>query len=322
MKSLKLIFAGLFLLSTLALFTSCQDDEQQAVGEGQVNVKITDAPIDDAEIKGAYVTIAEVWVNGAKVEGFSKKTIDLMAYQNGNTLLLISDTLATGTYNDVSLVLDLETDQSGNSPGCFILTEDVEKHNLSASGEMTTKIDIDKSFDVQSDGSTDIVIDFDLRKAIKYDNTFDAESEYSFVTQAELKSALRPVIENTTAKVKGAITESAATGERLFVYAYQKGEFEASTETTGQGPSLVFFANAVTSAEVGSDNEYELSFLEEGEYELHVAAYDNDGDGKPVFTGMASASAVGSTTLLNSVQVNANTDVSLNINITGLLGGI
>ena len=322
MKSLKLIFASTFLLSALGFFTACQDDETQSVGEGQVNVKITDAPIDDAEIKGAYVTIAEVWVNGVKAEGFTKKTIDLMAYQNGNTLSLISDTLTAGTYSDVSLVLDLETDQSGNSPGCFILTEDVVKHNLAASGETTAKIDLEKQFDVQSDGVTDIVIDFDLRKAIKYDNTFDAESEYSFVTQAELKSALRPVIESKSAKVKGSITQSAATGERLFVYAYKKGEFEASTETTGQGPSLVFFANAVTSAEVSDDNKYELSFIEEGEYELHIAAYDNDGEGKPVFTSMVSASAVGSTTLLNNVQVNANTDVSLNINITGLLKNI
>src|SRR5690606_251189 len=161
MKSLKLIFASTFLLSALGFFTACQDDETQSVGEGQVNVKITDAPIDDAEIKGAYVTIAEVWVNGVKAEGFTKKTIDLMAYQNGSTLSLISDTLAAGSYSDLSLVLDLETDQSGNSPGCFILTEDVVKHNLAASGETTAKIDIEKQFDVQSDGVTDIVIDFD-----------------------------------------------------------------------------------------------------------------------------------------------------------------
>lgn len=319
MKSLNLIFALLFLSSAF-FFTSCKDDDAEDVGNGQVNVKMTDAPIDDAHVKGAYVTVAEVWVNGEKMEGFTKQTIDISAYQEGKTVLLLSDTVAAGTHNDISLVLDLEADQWGESPGCYVLTESNKKHNLAASAEGTVKIDINKEYTVPSGGSTDVVVDFDLRKSIKYDNSHDGESDYSFVTGAELNAALRAVVESNAGAIKGKITESAATGEKLVVYAYKKGEFDAEAETSGQGNSNVMFANAVTSAEVDGSSNYKLSFLEEGEYEVHVAAYDSDANGKLVFSSMVEASAVGSGNAMNGVFVEANTEFSLNINVTGLLG--
>lgn len=317
MKSLNLILT-LFLLSSVFFFTGCDDDEKET-GNGQLNVKLTDAPIDDANVEAAFVTVAEVWMDGEMVEGFSKQTIELTAYQQGDAVLLISDTVGAGAYNNVALTLDLEEDQWGNSPGCYVVTEGAARHNLAASSESTIKVELEKTFTVASEGNTDLVIDFDLRKAIKYDNSFDATSDYSFVTDTELKAALRAVVESNSGMIKGEITESSATGDELVVYAYKKGEFDEETETTGQGASAVFFANAVASAKVDANGGYQLSFLEEGDYELHIAAYENDANEKPVFRNMVAASAIGSATGLDNITVEADAEVSLDINITGLL---
>src|SRR5688572_27253765 len=101
--------------AALAVFgiSACSDNEP--MGKGDVDFEITDAPCDDASVKGVFVTIAEVRIDGKPIPGFTKQTIDLKAYQEGNTKLLVgAKQLDAKSYNNLTLVLDANTDASGN----------------------------------------------------------------------------------------------------------------------------------------------------------------------------------------------------------------
>ena len=311
----------LVILASFAIpfaFTSCSDDENDDAEKATVNFKMTDAPIDNSSVEAVFVTVANIKVDGNSVDGFQKQTIDLTAYQNGNAKLLTSEQLDVNAYSNISLVLDYESDDSGNSPGCYVITEDDMKHNLNAGSQSQGEITINDGFDVQSATENNVVIDFDLRKSIVSGNESHSESDFSFVTQNEMNNALRAVVESESGSVEGnAENESAAEGE-MVVYAYHKGEFESSTETSGQGSSNVMFANAVTSAKVNNDGSYKLSFLQEGEYELHVANYQENNDGELEFQGTMEASSSTSGYLLGGIMVEANSQLMIDLLISGI----
>ncbi|KOH42967.1 DUF4382 domain-containing protein [Sunxiuqinia dokdonensis] len=313
MKTKISILLVLFIFSMVAI--SCSDDDDVEKQHGELNVKVTDAPSDDANIQGTFVTISEVKIDGQVVEGFTAQTIEISAYQNGNTKLLVNETLEAESYNSVSLVLDYENDAEGNSPGCYVLTDDDNKHALEAASSSTTEVTFNKPFQVEANGMTDLVIDFDLRKAIVR-NEDGGDSEYKFVTSAELTNSLRIVQEDECGAINGEINNHTEAEGELVIYAYKKGSFDAETETQGQGNSQVMFANAETSAKVATDGSYKLSFLEEGEYEVHVASYEEDANGQIAFTGMVQASSSISGLLLNNVSVEANSQVNLNIDLS------
>ncbi len=82
-------FKMFFFIATslvLILFSSCKKDKDDT--QGKLRLEITDAPVDDASVKSVFVTITSIKVGDTQLEGFSKTTIDLMAYQKGNTKLL------------------------------------------------------------------------------------------------------------------------------------------------------------------------------------------------------------------------------------------
>lgn len=303
----------------LALITvQCSKDDGPAQ-TGQINVKMTDAPSDDANIQGTFVTVTDVKINGKSAEGFTPQTIEVSAYQQGNTKLLLNKTLDAGSYNSISLVLDYKNDAEGNSPGCYVLTNDASKHALEGPTSSTGEITFNHQFQVTADGNTDLVIDFDLRKCITR-NEGSSSSNYKFVTNAEMGNSLRIVTASDCGEIEGKVSDSASSNSKLIVYAYKKGSFSITSEMQGQGSSNVMFANAVTSAKVNSDGTYKLAFLQKGDYEIHVASYDESSSSSQfTFKGMANASSSISGLLLNSITVDAQSQISLNIDILGLL---
>ena len=104
------------------------------------------------------------------------------------------------------------------------------------------------------------------------------------------------------------------------VYAYEAGTYgESETSADDEG---LRFANAVNSTVVtGSSGDFELHFIEEGDYELHFASYeDSNADGQLEFKGELEAeTATDVDTDLLDLSVDANTEVSLEVVIIGLL---
>lgn len=299
------------LAGTTLLFTACEEDE--SIGAtGQISIEMTDGPIDDASVKGVFVTVSEVKVDGQTFYGFSgKKTINLLDYQQGNVAALGLGNIDAGSYQNITLVLDNQTDASGSAPGCYVLTDDNVRHSLSATATQTFMLA--KNFTIEAGQKTDLVIDFDLRKAVQYQN--GGGDKYDFVSAADLQSALRLVVKNNTGSIAGTCQNSIVNTDKIIVYAYKKGEFNRDVEIQTQNG--IAFKNAVSSAVVGNDGSFHLTFLEAGEYELHFAAYkDNNSDGKLDLQGTL---LLNSLINLESIRLDANSEIQLEILVTGIL---
>ena len=303
------------MLALLVSFVSCSEQTESLPDDTQTRntkVSITDAPIDNAEVSGAFVTITDVKVNGVSVEGFTTTTIDLMTLQNGKKEVLGDLDLEVGSMSEVSLILDYDFDEDGNSPGSFIKTKNGVKHKLEAS---VKEIKIADKVEVMASNANEIIIDFDLRKTIIASN--ENNDEFDFVTDFELSNGLRLVNNDTAGTVSGSVSDSNNTSDKILVFAYEVGAY-TEAETSGQGESNVRFANAETSAVVSSNSTYNLSFLKEGDYEIKFASFtDDDNDGEFEFKGILDVeSTIGLN--LNSVNVSSKANLSLLVNVKGV----
>ena len=323
MSKLKKFFLAMVMLMTFSFLQSCNKKEDfitpstsnNRTTQGMVNVEITDAPSDDATIKGTFVTVTEVRIDGKKFSGFNgKKTIELSAYQNGNVAALGLGNIQTGTYSNISLVLDNATDQNGNSPGCYALATDNTKYNLTGSASGQTEVLSSKAFEVKENQQTNLVLDFDIRKAVMDENG-SAAGGYRFVSSSDLNASTRLLVKTQTGAIKGNCANYKETNSKLIVYAYKKGAYNSS-ETKAQGSGNVQFKNAVTSSVADGNGNYNLSFLEEGDYEVRYATYKNNGNGQFVLQSMLNLNSLIN---LSSVSVKANASVTLNVTVSGFL---
>ncbi len=304
--------ASAFFALMLTIISCSKDDN----GDGNLQAdsydttfKITDAPIDDSKVEAVFVTVSDVKVNGTSLEGFNKTTFDLAALVNGQTKTLGDLKLEAGAYSNIELELDFATDANGNTPGCYVLTVDGEKDKLEATAN---KIDISDTFEVFANNTNEIIIDFDLRKTIKKEGS-GTSSNFEFVSMSELSTGIRTVNEKSTGIISGTVTDTWNTADKILVYAYKKGTFDANVETQGKGASNVTFANAVTSSEVkGLNKSYSLNFLTEGEYEMVFVSYTEENDSFK----FSSLLAAESTTGLNLGSVNVESTIQLNANVT------
>jgi hypothetical protein len=309
---------GLAFGCAIVMLASC-DDSDEPMSKGDVEFEITDAPSDDASVKGVFVTVADIKVDGQSVSGFTKQTIDLKAYQEGNTKLLATgEQLDAKTYNNLTLVLDLDSDASGNAPGCYVLTNDDTKFNLRSNGTGTAEVVLNKDWQVAANSKTKIVMDFDLRKSIAYSS--DQQIRYQFVSDNELSTAIRVFAKANAGTIRGTYTEiGTSNSDKVIVYAYRKGTFNASTETQVQGENDVLFANAVTSAEVKggvTDKSFTLALLEKGEYELHFASYTEDVSNKLTLQSMLASETTLNGTVGNIIAVEGGVTVDVVSTIT------
>lgn len=306
---------SLFALLILFIgFTACKDDDvDNDPLSGTASIEITDAPIDDASVEGAFITVSELKIDGQQIEGFNKTTVDLLALQNGNTELLGMKELQTGSYNSVTLILDYETDENGTSPGCYVLDVEGDKHMLQST---SNEIVLNSGFEIMQDQQTDLLVDFDLRKTVARGNSREG---YKLVSSTELQSGLRLLLKDSTGVIQGTCDDNLSQSDKIVVYAYHKGEFDRDTELQGQGENDVRFRNAVTSAQVNNSGNFELHFLEKGEYELQFASYrDQDNDGKFELQGTLALNVIGSINL-SSVNVGASATTTVDVMVTGLL---
>ncbi|WP_072763435.1 DUF4382 domain-containing protein [Arenibacter nanhaiticus] len=306
--------SGLAGIALMAMVSCSKNDDTAMEGESyNTSFEVTDAPIDNADVEAVFVTIANVTVDGKALEGFSATTVNLAALVNGKTAALGNLDLQARSYSDIVFELDFDKDVNGDAPGCYVEKANGEKDALVAA---SNKIKITDSFEVLAQAKNVIVIDFDLRKTIKEEKSA-LSSDFDFVTMSELSAGIRTVNKETTGKISGTASDSQNTSDKIIVYAYKKGTFNADVETKGKGESGVTFANAVTSAEVkkGITSSYSLDFLEEGEYELIFASYKEEGNGFSFNSLLEVESATG--LKLGLIDVNSALNLTVNVKVTG-----
>ncbi len=317
----KFFFIPTFVLTAVMIFTSCETDEPLPTPTTKINFELTDAPADDANITAVFVTIASVNVDGEPISDFiGKQTIDLLSFQNGNTKSLGFGELEIGDYDRISLNLDFAADADGNSPGCYVLTDDNVKHPLTTTGEQALNLS-GLSFSATEGQTKTMVMDFDVRKAVKYQGDGNDADRYDFVTTSEMESSIRVVDKSKTLSISGQIDNPLGTGgDYVVAYIYEKGDFNEETETNPQGASGVEFKNAVTSALVDGAGNYELSFLEAGEYELYFVTYEDEPTtDEPERRGASGFLQVNSLTSLNilGLELEAGIDITIDVLVIG-----
>lgn len=315
-KQIKMLTAGAIALSAIGF--SCDDNSMGPdindpnAQKGTLSVSVTDAPIDADNVSAVFVTFTEINIDGETFSGFTgPKTVNLLELQNGNSLNLGSSEATVGSYSNLELFIDSETDDSGSGPGCYIMMADGTKEKLQLSGNGATSLTIKpKNFEVTENGTTEIVMDFDLRKAIKSNEN----TGFTFVSKGQLTSAVRAENKEMTGMIKGNIENSSGTD--LVVYAYKKGEFNENAEINASGNSEVKFAKAVTSAKVDANGNFTLAFLPEGDYEVYCDKPQSNGLG----IGLNTLLDLSSNTDLQNVGVDAGAET--NVTATVDLGGV
>ena len=303
----------IFLLC-FVLFMGCEKDEVTATsGEGRLEVDMTDAPVDDPDLRGVFVTVTDLRVDGTSVEGFSASTVEVSALQNGRTQGLFSGNVEAKSYNRLELVLDDQADATGGSPGCYALTEDGKKVALEVANNGVIAIN-NSTFALEENATVRAVVDFDLRKAVQ--RTEDEAKPYRFAASSRLNNSLRFTTRAKSGTISGKVTDNSGKSSTIVVYAYASGAY-SNAETEGDANNR--FLKATSSTRVKADGSYTLAFLESGTYELVAAAYaDEDDDGHTEFSGTFNMSAVAGVDL-GGITVDAESQTTVDIALTALL---
>ncbi len=316
MKRMNPLIAGALAIFLSVSLVSCSNDDDNSSGTTDTyntQIKITDSPVDDAEVEAVFITVADVQLDGRSLEGFTKTTIELSALTNGDTQFLGNLDLEAGDYNNLQLILDTQTDASGNSPANYVTTQSNGTVALTVSDP---QLQVNETVTVLAQTGNELVIDFDLRKAL----VAKADGTYDFVIGSQLSNSLR--VSNTlqAGVIAGTATNTLGGSNRTIIaFAYEQGTFtEAEADENANG---VRFANAVTSsATAGSDNQFSLHFLQEGNYEVQFASFvDDNNDGRLEFEGRIETSS-NTAINLNNVNVDANTTTTLDLNLLTVLG--
>src|SRR5690554_153504 len=316
MKTMNLQTITVFFFLAAILF-ACTDDSEISLRSGTFTLKVTDAASDDEEVDKIFLTISDVKLNDKPVRGFEPQTIEISSLTNGKTHLLLQKELPAKEENQLTLVLSSEALTSSAEPGCYVLTKDNTRHNLFKDGIAMKEIVVSNKFDLNGGEETKIVADFKLRKAIIYSDS--SKSKYNFVTDNELKKAIRLVHENETGSIYGTVESRIIYEHDIYVLIYKAGEFKASEEGTGSGPSNILFANAVSSAKMEEDGSYEVPFLEEGKYDIRLAGFRKNNLSEDVFMGFLPTTSRRTGTILNNIEIQPDSNVNINIEIFRLL---
>lgn len=303
----RLIFIGL-AFTCLALLPSCNKEADYA----NIRLLLTDAPIDDPDIRAVMITVSEVRLDGIAIPSFKPVTLNIRALQNGITHMLLDAKLNPADYNEITLVFDYQTDVSGNTPGCYVHLQNGVKWPLQSTSR---ECNIRQSFTLKNGVKSTIVMDLDLRKAIRHHDS--PGPGYVFVEHDKLQKAIRIVQENRTGIIEGQFVNQAILTDKILVFAYQKGTFISSLEFKVQ--QALQFPNAISSAVVDAYGKFILPFLNEGQYDLvFVACKDLNKDGRLDYQGllvMKSDLGIG----IPPIQVISGTKTSTAVSVAGLV---
>jgi hypothetical protein len=240
-------YGSSFLLLFIAL-VSCSGTGSDTVGGGAVgllSIGLTDAPPERNMYEGIYVTIEEVQVKHANKAGWDilsgpdlnlPQTFNLLDLKDGAIADLGAVELTTGHYNQMRLILGTEpVGKQHNFANYLILKDDVENPiPLKVPSGNQTGIKLVSGFDIEVEGSTDLVLDFDARKSI-----VQAGNSGNWHLKPTIK-----VIESVVNSVSGMIDDEngdPVEGALLSAQLYTPpDEVEGVNETFSNGDGLYF----------------------------------------------------------------------------------
>ena len=258
-KFYKLLIGILLSLTLMTLISGCGGGGTTSATTGTVALSLTDAPIDDDNVKGVHVTFTALryqykdsndsWQD---VDLNESRTINLLDLQDGNTTMLNKVELPAGEIAHIRFVLD--------TSNCYITFHAGDPEMLEVPSGDQTGYKSTNGFVIAAGGTTNITADFDVRKSV----TSTGNGKY------KLNPTIRLIDNIEVGEVNGTMTLD-ANGSKVVVYAYTDGSFDNNESNATNN-----FGNAVLSADA-TDGSYTLPWLTTGVYDLIVVATDTTG---------------------------------------------
>ena len=262
------IILFLAILSVSAfMISSCQKDTQGT--KGTLHLSLTDAPIDEYDITGVYITITGIEYNrGDEWHVFEEfegpQVFNLLDLTEGVSAPLGIFELEPGTYNQIRFMLDIANMGDGipSNPGCYLEfggdPENIQPLFVPSGGQTGYKAV--GEFIIPENGDLYLMADFDVRKSVVV-----AGNSGMFI----LKPTIRLVVEDRSGNIEGTLLNTVEDVEYV-VYAYADGTYE-ETEAAEPADDNPRFPNAITSDLVeleGEEHVFFLGFLHAGVYDL------------------------------------------------------
>jgi len=274
MKAIVRLAVWFGVLAALAGFWGCQVGGPAATGT--VALSVTDAPVDNPDINGVWLTIGEVQYNLASADSgwrsfddfVGPQKVNLLDYRNGLVFLLGNLKLPSGQYNQVRFLLEIPDEAAKAppaSPGCYVSFKDGSTSPLFVPSGLQTGYKAVGSFQVPMNATVNITADFDLHKSLR----LSANGERYL-----LQPTIRLVVDNQAGAIEGAVANLPA--QKVTVFAYADGTYADSEAVVAQ-PGDVQFPNAAAGAAVDPvAQSYRIAFLAAGQYDLVVATVNPD----------------------------------------------
>lgn len=138
-----------------------------STGNGNLSILMTDAPVDNAtEIWVQFTGVTVKPQNGEQMEFIfdAPRDIDMLTLMNGTTEALLPTTgVPAGSYNWIRLAVNAQFDGSYDS---YVMLDTGEKYELQIPSGSQTGLKLVSGFTVMQGQSTNMVIDWDMRKAL------------------------------------------------------------------------------------------------------------------------------------------------------------
>lgn len=252
-------------------------------GVGTLSLNLTDAPlVDDDNVTGVYISIVSVeyhtqggWKTMADFNT-SINPINLLEWQEGNSISLGDFQLPAGKYTQMRFILDAEEEHKRpkSNTGSFIEFNNDTNTTLYVPSGSKTGYKAIGTYDIPVNGTVNMTADFDVRKSIV------KSGDGSFY---KLKPTIKLVVTSEAGDINGTVSNLDLNSTYvIYAYDYEDGVSTWDTnETNDPDPgdaADIRFPNASSSTIVKDNGEYKLAFLAPGSYDLIIAKYDSDGD--------------------------------------------
>lgn len=191
--------AAVIIFSLLSAGCSSSGEDES----GQMSLRITDAPIDEAT--SVVVEFSEVQIRGSDAtqninfKFDTPKSIDLLALQGLNTESLFSnETVPAGVYNEVRLLINA---QPGTVDSYIVLQQGGQQHELTVPSGSESGLKVKGTFSVPVNGSSSFTVDFDVRKSIVMSGNANSANGIKY----HLKPVLRLVEDSQVGSISGSV---------------------------------------------------------------------------------------------------------------------
>jgi hypothetical protein len=243
-----------------------------ASNTGTVSLRLTDAPTDDENVKGVYVTFDALRYQYADsndswqdVDLNESRTINLLDLQDGNTTLLNQVDLPAGEIAHVRFVL--------NTNECYVDLVVGGMQPLEVPSGDQTGFKAIGGFTIPAGGTVNVTADFDVRKSVTVTGNVEKNVNVTYKLRPTIK-----IIDNIeVGEINGTMTlDLDENVSSVIVYAYEDGSWDANESNSTNN-----FGNAVLSTDA-TDGSYTLPWLTVGTYDLVVASQDVNGTFKDI----------------------------------------